>query len=170
MDFFSRANLFAQAAADLTEVTEIAANPAPTKINASDVPRKFSLLSSSEFALSMIVLVFGAYVIFIQYKLFRSAKIPFSSGDVMRAFGVTIILIGACLTMTAGYRSEQVAPVLGVFGTIAGYLLGRLDRSPPEGSTAGEHAPPEVAPPQNGPTHKHSRRSSAEVVGPSDKA
>jgi hypothetical protein len=40
-------------------------------------------------------------------------------------FTVTIIITAGLFLMTAGYSSEQIAPMYGLLGTIVGYLLGK---------------------------------------------
>lgn len=44
-------------------------------------------------------------------------------------FTVTIIITAGLFLMTAGYSSEQIAPMYGLLGTVVGYLLGKT-RSP----------------------------------------
>jgi hypothetical protein len=45
--------------------------------------------------------------------------------DIMKTFTVTLIIIGTMLLISSGFNSEQIAPAFGLFGTIAGYLIGR---------------------------------------------
>jgi hypothetical protein len=40
-------------------------------------------------------------------------------------FTVTIIITAGLFLMTAGYSSEQIAPMYGLLGTVVGYLLGK---------------------------------------------
>jgi hypothetical protein len=42
---------------------------------------------------------------------------------------ITLIITLAVGTLVMGYDERQIAPVLGLFGSIVGYLLGRGDRS-----------------------------------------
>ena len=83
------------------------------------------ILSNFEFILSVCILLFGIIIIFLQYLMFRSDKSRFQSIDVLRTHSITIILIGGLLFVTASYDAEQIAPAVGLFGTIAGYLLGK---------------------------------------------
>jgi membrane associated rhomboid family serine protease len=49
--------------------------------------------------------------------------------DALRVFAVTLILIGTLFFIAAGFDSTQIAPAMGLFGTVAGYLLGKsIDR------------------------------------------
>jgi hypothetical protein len=42
---------------------------------------------------------------------------------------ITLIITLSVGTLVMGYDEKQIAPVLGLFGSIAGYLLGRGERS-----------------------------------------
>jgi hypothetical protein len=53
-----------------------------------------------------------------------------TSEDALRLYGVTLILVGTLFAITAGFDSQQVGPAMGLFGTVAGYLLGRRQRTP----------------------------------------
>jgi hypothetical protein len=45
--------------------------------------------------------------------------------EMLRVFGVTLILFGALFLITAGFNAEQISPSMGLLGTVAGYLLGK---------------------------------------------
>jgi hypothetical protein len=71
---------------------------------------------------SAIVLFFGLCVMFMSARaLIRG--IPASA--VLRLFGMLTIIVMAVFLIVAGYNTEQVAPVVGLLGTLAGYLVGR---------------------------------------------
>src|ERR1051325_698502 len=55
--------------------------------------------------------------------------------SILRAFGLLLIISAAVLLVIVGYGERQLAPVLGLLGTIAGYLLGRSS----DASTATQH-------------------------------
>ncbi len=42
---------------------------------------------------------------------------------------ITLIIISTLFLITAGYSNNQIAPAVGLLGTIAGYLLGRIHHS-----------------------------------------
>jgi hydrogenase/urease accessory protein HupE len=50
----------------------------------------------------------------------------------LRIFIITILVFGSLLVMTTGLGQDQLTPVIGFFGTIAGYVLG--------GGKLGDHA------------------------------
>lgn len=94
--------------------------------NAGNVVYPVSLLTDKEFWLSVIILVFGTITIFLVYRLFHNPSLK--TEEVTRTYTVILIIIGTLLLISAGFSNEQIAPALGLFGTIAGYLLGRADR------------------------------------------
>lgn len=85
-----------------------------------------NLLSDREFLLSMVAIFFGLIVLIIEYKLLIRANA--SSGEVLKVLIVSTIVIATMFIISAGYSSEQIAPAIGLFGTIAGYLLGRNEK------------------------------------------
>ena len=93
-------------------------------------PKGAGFLSSYEFWITMAILLFGLVVIAVQYSLL-SRQPDFQGTDILRVFSSTIILIGTLVFITAGYGTDQSAPALGLFGTIAGYILGRSSKEGP---------------------------------------
>ena len=73
--------------------------------------------------MSGIVLVFGLVVIIICAGLMRASR-P-TPEAVLRVFGTVLIITGALFLVVAGYDDKQMAPVMGLLGTLAGYLLGK---------------------------------------------
>ena len=53
------------------------------------------------------------------------------SEDFLRAYSLTLIVVGTMLFVTAAFDTKQIAPAFGLFGTIAGYLLGTSSRRKP---------------------------------------
>jgi hypothetical protein len=84
-----------------------------------------SLSSWSELRLTIVILVFALAALTILYLLVRKEQ---ASPFVLRIFVITILVFGSLLVVSTGYVTEQITPVIGFFGTIAGYLLGRGDR------------------------------------------
>lgn len=85
-----------------------------------------SFLSSREFIMAISVLVFGIAMTAIATYLLKVARIP--TGDVLRILALLVIVTGVLFLVAAGYDAQEVAPAIGLLGTIAGYLLGRSDR------------------------------------------
>ena len=83
--------------------------------------------------MSSVVLIFGIVVISLCAWLMRSSR-P-TSEAILRVFGTVLIITGALFLVVAGYTDKQMAPVMGLLGTLAGYLLGK---SPPQGEGQSE--------------------------------
>lgn len=47
--------------------------------------------------------------------------------NTIRLVGIVIIITSSLFLITGGYSAEQITPVIGLLGTIAGYLLGKSD-------------------------------------------
>lgn len=78
--------------------------------------------TTNAMTMSSVVLVFGAIVICIAAWLIRQGQ---NSTAILRVFGTVLILVMSVFLVVAGYDDKQIAPVLGLLGTVAGYLLGR---------------------------------------------
>jgi hypothetical protein len=104
-----------------------------TPAQAAERSEAGSLFSVGELQLTLVILFFGVLSLAIFYLLVRSQlATPF----LMRAYVVIILVFGTLLIVSSAYSTEQIAPIVGFFGTIAGYLLGRTDRPNAGTSTA----------------------------------
>ena len=115
--------------------SENAAAPASTEQltpaggDAGTEPFNFKrILTRFEFWLSLLILAFGAIVVFLQFFLMRRQK--FDANDLLKVFGVTLIVVGTLFLIAAGFGDKQIAPAMGLFGTLAGYLLGKASVTP----------------------------------------
>ena len=71
------------------------------------------------------IFLFGLTVLFLMsFLLLRSNRQPIS---ILRTFCVPLIIVAALVLVVTGYSQDQMAPVIGLLGTIAGYLLGKSD-------------------------------------------
>jgi hypothetical protein len=82
-----------------------------------------SWMTNKESRLAVFVLLFGAFLAAIQ--AFLMIKKDFRAHEIIRLSGLTFIVIATLFIITAGYGAEQIAPAMGLFGTMAGYILGR---------------------------------------------
>lgn len=89
-------------------------------------------LSTFELKITTMIVVIALIALGMEFLLLR--RIPnLKAEDALRVFAVTLILVGTLFFIAAGYDSNQVAPAMGLFGTVAGYLLGRsIDRKEPK--------------------------------------
>jgi hypothetical protein len=104
------------------------ANSPPPGAAAHAPPASHTFLSSAEGELALVVIALGVMVMLMLTVFLRSkAATP---DDGIRAYGLTLIIIGTMVLICAGYSNDQIAPAMGLFGTIAGYLLGRKGSQP----------------------------------------
>lgn len=99
-------------------------NPAPS---ANEAVRPMSWLTTVEQNLSLAVLLFGLLVLLIQFVTLRGITQQHPE-LVIRAYAVTLIVVCTLFLVSAGLSNNQIAPAIGLFGTVAGYLLGRSDK------------------------------------------
>jgi hypothetical protein len=99
------------------------ANPEGSPTN---TPRVWTAI---EIVLSVAILLFGLIVIGLQTWLVCKKSLSWSANEVIRAYGLTLIITGALLLVTAGYSNQQMSPVIGLLGSIVGYLLGSSEKS-----------------------------------------
>lgn len=94
--------------------------------SAQDLAGGMSLYSLGELRLTAVIFAFGLIAMFLFYLILRHDKAtPF----VLRMYVIIILVFGTLLIVSSAYTTAQIAPVVGFFGTIAGYLLGRSDQS-----------------------------------------
>lgn len=91
----------------------------------SNANKTSTSLINREIMLSYAVLSFGILVIFLEFYLIKSVKNKIEPPDILLVFTITLILVGTLFLIASGHTSQQIALVLGLFGTIIGYLLGR---------------------------------------------
>ncbi len=98
---------------DLSDYTQPRANQEPTIADKMDFAKEMSLY----------VLGFGLVL-----SIFTGIIALRTKGwnrEATNVFTVTIIITAGLFLMTAGYSSEQIAPMYGLLGTVVGYLLGK---------------------------------------------
>lgn len=89
---------------------------------------------TQEMELTMMIMGFGLVALLV---LFLMSKQPNTSPLVLRVYVITIIIFGTLAVVASAYTNDQIAPVVGLFGTIAGYVLGRSEKGV-DGATAEE--------------------------------
>jgi hypothetical protein len=85
----------------------------------------FTSRTPYEFWLTCIILVFGVSVILLLLWSTRGIR-ERRTDDISRSVIIVTVIVGALVLVTAGYSNDQIAPAFGLFGTIIGYILGRL--------------------------------------------
>ena len=78
--------------------------------------------------LAIAVLAFSFGALLLGTLLLWRAKAPAS--HVLRTFGIISIIGISALLLIVGYSNDQLTPIVGLFGAIAGYLLGKDTQTP----------------------------------------
>jgi hypothetical protein len=89
-----------------------------------------SFLTSREVIVALCILVFGLLMTIIAAVLLTKTSVP--PGEVLRLFALLVIVTGTLFLVASGYSANDIAPSMGLLGTIAGYLLGRTSSTPVE--------------------------------------
>ena len=93
--------------------------------NPSERDRSYPL-TGNKFWLSIVTLIFGLVVLCILILLF--CKLKSKNFELISQVVITIVIItGATVLIISGYSNRDIAPAIALFGTIAGYFLGRCD-------------------------------------------
>ena len=72
--------------------------------------------------LSGMIMGFALILIaFMTYVIRKGANLD----DTLKVFGTILIVVAAVFLIVAGYSEKQIAPVIGLLGTVAGYILGK---------------------------------------------
>lgn len=69
------------------------------------------------------VLVFALLLVALATILLMRTTVP--AHYVIRLFGIISIITFSAFLLVVGYSNEQLTPIIGLFGAIAGYLLGK---------------------------------------------
>lgn len=107
---------------DATTNKQVATPPDST----TSQPRVWATI---EIVLSVAMLVFGMLVFALQTYLIVKLNLQWTPTSILRFQGLTLIIVGSILLIVAGYSNQQILPVIGLFGTIAGYLLGATEKN-----------------------------------------
>jgi hypothetical protein len=98
------------------------------KPNTGNIAGPISLMSNFEFWLTIGVMIFGSLFFVLEFILLRSI-VKNKTEEIIKVLIVTLIIISTLVLITSGFSNDQIAPALGLFGTIAGYLLGKAETS-----------------------------------------
>jgi hypothetical protein len=113
------------------------ANPLPSSGSAGNLIDFIFKKSPYEFWLTCLIIAFGLTVLALYIYAIRNIQ-DRRPEDVSRALIVITVITGSLVLITAGYSNEQIAPAFGLFGTVIGYMLGRMSNVP---GAAGRNSP-----------------------------
>jgi len=74
--------------------------------------------------LSFGVLAFGAVLLLAELGIIYQVGQGWNSGATT-VLGLTLMVFASLFALTAGYTEQQISPIIGLFGTLAGYVLGK---------------------------------------------
>jgi 4-amino-4-deoxy-L-arabinose transferase-like glycosyltransferase len=94
--------------------------------------------------LSLSILVFGLLVLALMCWMLLKTRDNLNG--LLRAFALILIIVAAIFLIVAGYTEQQIAPAMGLLGTIAGYLLNTAARQEKD-EGPNQPAPPPPAQP-----------------------
>ena len=77
----------------------------------------------TEIAFACSVLVFGLLLVLIEAFLALKGKL--SGNAAFKLIGLTIVICAGVFVIPAGFSSNQMTPLMGLLGAVAGYLLGK---------------------------------------------
>jgi hypothetical protein len=97
----------------------------------------FTAKTPYEFWLTCLICLLGLVIIITLTMVLRRVDNA-RPEDIARPIIVVTVIIGTLLLVTVGYTNEQIAPAFGLFGTIIGYMLGRLSSPPPRSASSSE--------------------------------
>jgi hypothetical protein len=80
-----------------------------------------------EIYLSLAVLLFGFLTMAPQVTVMVFRHKGWGPESI-KVVGLSLVIVAALFLVTAGYSANQIAPVIGLLGTIAGYLLGQQSK------------------------------------------
>ncbi len=119
------------------------ANPSPNPGSGGNLIDFIFKKSPYEFWLTCLIIAFGLTVLALYIYAIRNIQ-DRRPEDVSRALIVITVITGSLVLITAGYSNEQIAPAFGLFGTVIGYMLGRMSQAaagaPAESTPAGPPA------------------------------
>lgn len=100
--------------------------------------------TTNAMTISASVLVFGLVISILAAVLLKQGR---HADSILKTLGTILIIVSALFLVVAGYSDKQIAPVIGLFGTIAGYLLGKNSNEPKDLTGASSERPKQSAPP-----------------------
>jgi hypothetical protein len=92
--------------------------------------REYTWTRGTAVTMGWSLLLFSAVVIGMATLLLWKRKV--SGTQIVRLFLLALIVTLSCFLVIIGYSNTQLTPVIGLFGAICGYLLGRESQTPPE--------------------------------------
>jgi hypothetical protein len=98
-------------------------NPTPTDAQLAPLQMMSGPALPVSYWIPVFLIIFGGLVIWVQYKYLLTVR---PKPDVsLASFSLTLIITGTLVIISTGMNEKILGTAVGLFGTIAGYVLGR---------------------------------------------
>jgi hypothetical protein len=105
---------------------EVPTNLVPKDTAGINLPTGHNYVTEREERVTLYVLAFGLVCLLAQTALLWRARS--SAEEIMRNMSVTLVVTLGICALVVGYDQQQISPIIGLFGTIIGFLLGQRER------------------------------------------
>lgn len=95
--------------------------------------------TTNAMTMSSAVLLFGVFTLVLALIVLTKG---YKWEAVLKIFGTVLIIVLTVFLIVAGYSDNQIAPAVGLMGTIAGYLLGKDAKEANTGVSGGGSTSP----------------------------
>lgn len=99
----------------------------PSPRNDSNIDTSNEWSSNLIIHLGYITVGFACFVMIMSVLMYWQGM---TANSILRISGLTLVVTSAVFLVIVGYSQEQIAPVIGLLGAVAGYLLGNNKASP----------------------------------------
>jgi hypothetical protein len=122
----------------ITNVAAAAQTTKPAPANAGDDLPPWShfvykVLGNTAVFESIMIYIFGIFVVTMEYRLLKRANATPES--ILRVFTITLIIVLSLTVLNSGSDKTDFTPIIGLFGTIIGYMLGSARPASPPATT-----------------------------------
>ncbi|MBD3807119.1 MAG: hypothetical protein IE880_00220 [Epsilonproteobacteria bacterium] len=102
--------------------------PSLDQLDAFD-QQPITYMSSPMFVASVFTFIIFVLALILMNNRIKDGKEP---SEILKTFGIPLIVVSSVFIVITGLEMTKLTPVIGLLGTIAGYLLGRQESSKKE--------------------------------------
>ena len=134
-----QAKLKADAEKSYTKTSVMVDQHNATKTEARTAANEAWWSTSNAMTVSSCVLLFGLCSLIIAAVLMKKTQV--TTDGILKVFGMILLIFASVFLVTAGYTEYQIGPVLGLLGTIAGFIFGRMQSQTATAASTGTPEP-----------------------------
>lgn len=86
-------------------------------------PLEVDVMTFAEFWLALLVVLVGVIALRMQHASLRQSG-QTAASDYTKSTILVVVIVAAMLTVVAGFTSKDIAPMMGLLGTVVGYVVG----------------------------------------------